>query len=307
MTLVSPTRRRLLAAACLAPLGACTPFAPRNAAANGQLRVLTMEAPHHGVTPDPIPLHCFMPDGWSADGPVVVVMHGVNRDADRYARDWQPVAIAARALVICPEFSQRKFPGGAYYHLGGLLDAEGRPRPPASWHFPLIDAAFDLVRADVGGLRTRFALYGHSAGAQFVHRYLLFSRTDRTSMIVAANAGMYTMPDRSSPLPAGLANATLSDADLARAFSRPAIIALGDLDRDPNDEYLPTSAPAMAQGPHRHARGERFLSYAQQTANALGAPLRWQQMTVPGVGHSDAGMAPAAMRAILAADARSPS
>ena len=264
---------------------------------------LYLEAPDHGVVADAMPLHCFVPETWQPDGPVVVVMHGVNRDADRYARDWQPVAAAAQTLVICPEFSRHKFPGSAHYHFGGLVDAEGRPRPPAAWHFSLIDAAFERVRDALGARRRRFALYGHSAGAQFVHRYLLFSRTDRAAMIVAANAGLYTMPERDTPLPWGLATATLSEDDLRRALERPAYIALGDLDRDPHDEYLPTSARAMAQGPQRHARGERFLAHAASAAQQLGASLRWQLLNVAGVGHSDAGMAPAAMAAILAAEA----
>ena len=77
-------------------------------------------------------------------GPVWFVMHGTNRDADRYARIAAPVAERYRALAIAIEFSREDYPKGTDYTLGiaqgGLLrkDLLGRSRwraPDLTWRF----------------------------------------------------------------------------------------------------------------------------------------------------------------------------
>src|SRR3712207_6943257 len=70
-------------------------------------------------------------------------------------------------------------------------------RPPRSTLFPyttLFRSLFDFVREATGNPSEQYRIYGHSAGAQFVHRLALFVPEARFATAIAANAGWYTMP-----------------------------------------------------------------------------------------------------------------
>lgn len=301
-------RRELLLAsfACL-PLMGCQSAAPPRPSqalkAGAQTlpvgtHVLTLPLPALGANSQPMRVHAHRPASWQADGPVAVVLHGLNRDAERYLANWVPLAEAAGVLVAVPEFASDKFPGRSYYNFGNVVDEQMQLRPREQWVFEAIDQAFDAVAQAFGAKRQRFALYGHSAGAQFAHRYLLMAKTSRASLIITANAGSYTLPNRQEQFPWGLANTAVSADDLRRAFARPVVVLLGDADIDPQHPNLPSDPQARAQGPHRLARGQHFFATAQLQAQAQGAEFRWLLQTVPGVGHSDRGMGPAAMQLI---------
>ncbi len=251
-----------------------------------------------GVTAAPLPVWLHRPASWRPDGPVLVVMHGVGRDADRYRDHWRPLAERHGLLLLAPEFSTAKYPGAAWYNNGGAVAAGGQPRPRAQWSFFAIDRAAAAVRRMAGAPPGGFLLYGHSAGAQFVHRYLLLTGAPMASGIAIANAGSYTLPRTDLSFPQGLAG--LDSPALGPALSRPALLALGEADTDPAHPALPHQPWAEAQGPHRLARGHFFFAAAQEAASRAGVALGWRLLLVPGVGHSDSGMAPAVLQALLA-------
>ncbi len=277
-----------------APAAAATPTGVLPAGSH----VLGLAAPTLGVTPDDIRVFAHRPSRWQAGDPVAVILHGTNRDADRYLRNWVEPAEEAGILVVVPEFTQAKFPKRSFYNFGNVVDEEMRLRPREQWSFRVVDDAFAAARRAFGAQRERFALYGHSAGAQFVHRYLLMAEASRAELIVSANAGSYTLPTRQSNFPWGLANAAVTNDELKRAFARPVVLLLGENDSDPMHPNLPSDPEARAQGPHRLARGRHFHATAQAVATELGVPLRWRVQVVPGVGHSDRGMAPVAMQLV---------
>ncbi len=235
-----------------------------------------------------------LPDQVRATTPVVFVMHGVNRDADRYLAEWAPLAARYRFIVVVPEFSQASFPGSAGYNTGYLTDPNGAPRPRAQWSFAALEPLFDAVKARTGSRMPRYALYGHSAGAQFVHRYVFFVPEARLSRAVAANAGWYTMPNLATAYPYGLAGAPIGAAGLKRALRKPLTILLGTSDTDVTDPNLRITPEANAQGPHRFARGMEFHRMGRATAGRLGGPFGWRVQDVPGVGHDNGKMAVAA-------------
>jgi pimeloyl-ACP methyl ester carboxylesterase len=150
-----------------------------------------------------------------------------------------------------------------------------------------------------GSTAERYFLFGHSAGAQFVHRMVLFQNPSRIALAVTANAGSYTMPDFDVEFPYGLKHSDLTDTRLKAALEVPVLILLGENDTDPNDKYLPKVPEAMAQGPTRLTRGHHFFSAAEAAAQRLNIPLRWTKSIVPGVGHDNALMAPSAARAMF--------
>ncbi len=280
-------RRALLAMSLIA-----APRLARAALQAGSGRIAIAEP--SGATADPLPIWYHRPATWRPGGAVVAVMHGLNRNADGYRDDWVSHADRHGFLAVVVEFGRHKYPATAWYNFGGALDEAGQARSRADWSFFALDRAVSALQHEAGAPDGPFALYGHSAGAQFVHRYLLLTGAPRVSRLIIANAGSYTLPDLTLPFPQGLAGTAATEADLRAAFARPVTILLGEADTDPNHASLPRQTFAQAQGPHRFARGEFFVAASRRAAGQLGVPLAWQVVTVPGVGHSNAGMAVAA-------------
>jgi hypothetical protein len=230
----------------------------------------------------------------------VFVMHGVNRDADRYRDEWADLARSYGFIVIVPEFSQQDFPGSRGYNTGNFVAEDRTSLSRAQWSFSAIEPLFDDARQRFGTRVARYTIYGHSAGAQFVHRYVMFTADARDDQAIAANAGWYTMPDLATGFPYGLSEAPVDEVALTAALGKQVTVMLGTADTDPNDPNLRKTPEANAQGPHRFARGQQFFARGRQAATALGTPFGWRLVTVPDVGHSNGKMAKAAAQVIAA-------
>eukprot|EP00048_Salpingoeca_helianthica_P019766 m.245640 g.245640 ORF g.245640 m.245640 type:complete len:363 (+) comp38174_c0_seq1:76-1164(+) len=228
---------------------------------------------------------------------VIFVMHGLQRDARSCCAVWSKIAREHRLLVVCPEFNAENFPDFEEYTLGGVEEG----RECALWTFSVIEDIFDALLA--GGLaRTCYSLYGHSAGAQFAHRFALFMPpTARVVRIVAANAGWYTLPHRRPypfRYPYSLRRAPhTSGRQIRHALQRHVGVLLGE--EDLCDEQLRKTPGAMAQGPTRLARGQLFHAAAVQVARERGVTLGWRLQTVPGARHDHRDMARAAAAMLL--------
>ncbi len=247
----------------------------------------------------PIQVWTYRPAGYRADSPVVFVMHGTLRNGETYREPWLPLADRHGCLVVVPEFSTKHYPGTRLYHFGNVRTAEGEPVAEAKWTFSAVEHLFDHIKKETKSTRASYYLFGHSAGGQFVHRMVLFKPNLRVAKAVAANAGSYTMPTYETALPYGLGKSDVAEAQLRKALGVPLVVLLGEKDTDPNDKNLPRDAGARAQGEHRFERGQNFYKAAQAETARLKAALKWTLETVPGVGHDNALMAPAAARALF--------
>ena len=241
----------------------------------------------------------FVPDGVTADSPVVLVMHGVRRDGERYLHDWIPLAAARRFLLVVPEFSEAEFPGSRGYQDGNLTTRSGHPVPPEAWSYNLIEPIFDAVRARCHNRSEQYCIYGHSAGAQFVHRFLCCVPRARILRAVSANAGTYMLPEFATRFPYGFGGVGLGEAGLRTALGRPLIVLLGTADTDPHHPELSHAPEAEAQGPHRLARGRYFYASGEKAAAARQVPFGWKIAFAPGIAHSDSGMAPFALKCLF--------
>jgi hypothetical protein len=226
-------------------------------------------------------------------------MHGQGRNASQYRDFWIEPAERFGFAVAAPEFSRADFPEAAHYNLGDMRDASGGLRAQDAWAFSAIAGVFEGARSSLGLAAETFALFGHSAGAQFVHRFLLFMSEPRVSVAVAANAGWYTMPDPRVAFPFGLDGAGVSQALLEAWLARPLTVLLGTRDVEQTGSLLQTPS-AMAQGAHRLDRGRRFFAEGLSQAERFGAPFNWRLGFVPGVGHDAARMAMPAAHACIA-------
>lgn len=231
--------------------------------------------------------------------PLVISMHGLTRNAAAARDNWVDAAERHGLLVAAPHFDKERFPTRLYQQ-GGVRDEPD----PAKWIYAVIERVFDraLTSGRVAG--QDYVLFGHSAGAQFVHRMAMLMPQARFSTAVTANAGYYTLPVGREAAggfnyPYSLEGAPASAATLRAAFARPLLIMLGDRDDDPDHHQLNTSRGAQAQGPNRFARGQHFAAVAAAEAKPLGVESRWREIIAPGVAHEQTKMADAAARALF--------
>ena len=93
-------------------------------------------------------------------------------------------------------------------------------------------------------------------------------------MAVAANSGWYMLPDLDLGYPEGMAGLDLDESGLRRYLGRRLTILLGAANTDSTAADLPRMEAAMAQGPHRFARGrDTFGHSASDSAAQAGAAL----------------------------------
>lgn len=233
----------------------------------------------------------FKPSSFSATSQIVFVMHGKNRNGETYRDKWITYAEKERFLLVAPEFSKQDFPGSAGYNLGNMFRSSRYRNEEAIWCFSIIEDLFDYVKATTKIKAGDYSIYGHSAGAQFVHRMVMFKPRARIRTAIAANAGWYTMPIDSIDFPYGLKHSGTNLTGVTTSFAKTLIILLGE--KDTKKKYL---REKIAQGEHRLARGCKFYETAVESAERQKTKLEWRLITIPKVGHSNSQMAGHAAR-----------
>lgn len=242
--------------------------------------------------------HTFRPSRFDATrGPLWFVMHGAQRDAARYIDAAAAAAERHQALVITIEFTRQDYRSSEDYTLGiitrgpanGAAAREGRLRPPQAQLYYEVERLFAAIRKELGGAQPGYYLFGHSAGAQFTHRLLTFVPCARVLGAVAANAGWYTLPmaEGAFAMPYTLRGSGQEEADMRPLLAACLTLLLGTRDTagPAADRQLRGTAGAMAQGPHRLARGMHYFDTGRDLAARLVAPFRWRLMLAPGAGH----------------------
>lgn len=236
-----------------------------------------------------LPVFVHKPQTAGANSRIVFIMHGVLRDGDRYRDEWRDLAEKHNLIIVVPTFGRKDFPTTGSYNLGNIVDEKGRKNPHEKWSFSVIEPLFDEIVCRVVSNQRGYALYGHSAGGQFVHRYVAFADAPRLAVAVAANSGWYTMPNDAA-FPYGWGGIAAGLVSPAKAFQRPLTILLGTEDIDRNDPNLRKNEQADRQGLTRFARGHGFLAAARKLAGKE-TPIGWQIAYAPGIGHDNGKMA----------------
>lgn len=244
-----------------------------------------------------IKVYAYRPEKVEASTPVLFVLHGVERDARRYLSEWRRLAAEKRVILVVPEFSNRRFPGAEAYNQGNLYSRSSNElNNPEEWSFSIIEPLFEAVRGRTGTKVGDYSMFGHSAGAQFVHRFMLLFPEARVNTAVAANAGWYTFPDLATQYPYGLDQAPASRRGLRTALENRLILLLGTADIASDTANLKSSRRLAEQGDNRFERGHRFFDYAMSAADELGAGFGWEIAYAPGIAHDNQAIAPYAMR-----------
>lgn len=282
----SSTRRRAariaLAAAMLA--GASPGALAATPIPNGKWSFVFVDA--KGRPDRPLRVYTYRPRACDTTCPIQFVMAGAKRDASHYRDDWELIADHYHLLIVAPEFSQEHWPKSAY-NLGDVPDQPDREK----WAFSAIEHLFDEVRDGQAG----YAIFGHSAGGQFVERMALLRPDSRATLMMAANPGWYTMPEwrkdkAAEPFPYSLVDSPVGERELRMALARRFILLLGEKDTDAAAHNLNQSAGAKMQGASRLDRGENFFKAATAAARELGVPFAWSLEEAPDTAHDAAAM-----------------
>ena len=231
----------------------------------------------------PIDVFTYRPANFSK-GPLLVVMHGMGRNADGYRDYAVPIADTFGMLVVTPLFETNRFSTEAYQR--GNVMKKDVPQPKGEWTYSYVSKLVEEVRRREGRADMPVYLIGHSAGGQFLTRYAAFLPGDAVR-IVAANPGSHLFPTRDLPFPYGFGELPAelgNDAAIKRYLAAPLTLFLGTADVLP--ESLDLTPTAMKQGKTRIERGRACFKLAAALAKKNGWPFNWRVVEAEGIGHS---------------------
>ena len=238
---------------------------------------------------EPITLFTYKPPTYRG-GPLLIVCHGVQRNAEDYRNFAITLAERFGVLVVAPLFDKERFPM-ARYQRGGLVGADGAVQPPERWTYASIPRMVARVRELEGKPDLPYYLIGHSAGGQFLVRMAAFLPGE-AERIIAANTGSHLFPTREADFGYGFGGLPpeLSGDDVIRRYLAARLTlyqGTGDVTADPS---MDASPPAMRQGPNRLARGRAAFAAAQALAKEKGWVCNWRLVETPGIAHEAAFM-----------------
>jgi hypothetical protein len=210
-------------------------------------------------------------------------LHGAERNGREYLAAWAPKAREYGIIIIAPEFSETQF-NTVQYNEGGAIEGS-KLASSEKMTFALIDQIFDFTKTELKLTNSTYNIYGHSAGAQFVHRYLQFYQSPKLKKSVAANAGWYTFPDETIDYPYGIKSLTSEPKDFRKKYyEKDLLVLLGTSDTLRTGD-LRINEPADKQGRNRLQRGNNFFNYSKAKATSETSSYNWKVDYAQGVGH----------------------
>lgn len=243
-----------------------------------------------------------IPDGDIKSMPILMSFHGGSRNADDYRDYWTDIANNSNFMVFAPEFQSGDFSSDEY-NLGNVFDdgdnpSNGTYNQQEEWTFSMLDLLFEYIKTEVNGTQETYNGWGHSAGSQFLHRFVLFMPESKLNIAVCSNAGWYTVPESEINFPYGLDQSQLDTNRLNLAFSKKLYLHLAEDDTDPNSSSLRHNEVVdNQQGLHRRARGRYFYTTSKETANQNQSEFNWIKTDeVPNVSHQGRLMAQDAIK-----------
>lgn len=231
-----------------------------------------------------IPVFLYKPESFQGER-ILVVMHGVKRNAEQYRDHAEKMGDRFGALIVTPLFDTKQFPS-VKYQRGGVVNQNNEPQPRDEWTYLLIPEIVDGIRDLENKQDILFYVIGHSAGGQFVVRMSALLNTG-AKRLVASNPGSLIFPTRDSPFGygfGGLPDELSSDEQIKKFLSAPLTLYVGTDDNKP-DEYFDDSSDAMKQGGGRYQRSHACFETAKRLAKEKGWPFAWRIVDAPRIGH----------------------
>lgn len=236
-------------------------------------------------------VYYHIPEAKTATTPVLFVFHGAGRNASDYRNALIEKANQLDFIVVAPQFSISNFPGGDQYNLGNVYVDGDNPSPSTlnpedEWTFSIVEPLFDYFKNEINNSTASYKMFGHSAGAQFAHRFLMFKPSNRADASVISAAGWYTVTDENVAFPYGLGHSVLRDSPLDLFLEKTITVQVGSNDDDPNASSLRHNSFADAQGLNRRERAEYFFNSAQALAQNNTFDFNWELHIQEGADHN---------------------
>ena len=229
---------------------------------------------------------------------ILFIIHGNSRNADGYIEVWASLANNKNVILIAPEFIKSTFPN---YNTLQMSSSSGKIKSDTNLYLNgSIDLLFNFYRNKFNVKTDQYMIYGHSGGAQFVHRYLLMSDMPKIKKAVAANAGWYTFLG-GWKFPYGIKEppSKLSSDNLRRFLKMKLSVFIGSKDTEITSS-VNQSKGANKQGANRFQRANNFFISSSDVAKKHNLEFNWDYKIIKGVGHSNTKMALAAAEVLLA-------
>tara|TARA_X000000950_G_scaffold92099_1_gene115948 strand:+ start:7352 stop:8191 length:840 start_codon:yes stop_codon:yes gene_type:complete len=242
-------------------------------------------------------VYYHLPEIINVNTQVLFVIHGNSRNADNYLETWIKLAKNHNYAIFAPHFKRSQF---ISFNTLQMSTSSGRIRDDENLYLNnSIDLLFEYIKPLFNLNQKSYDIYGHSAGAQFVHRYLLFSNKPKVNKAVAANAGWYTFLDGSN-FPYGINNPPIefNSQNVINFLNMDLHIHIGSEDTDISSS-VNQSKGANNQGLNRFQRANNFFNYTTKIVEKNDLNYNWSFLVVDGVDHSNSRMSKAAAKVIF--------
>ena len=236
------------------------------------------------------------PNAINEDTEVIFVIHGNSRNADDYLSAWIPLVQNKNVIIAAPNFDKKNF---RYFFLLESAESNGTINERSdSYINTSISLFFNYFKSRFALNANTYKMFGHSAGAQFTHRYMLLSNDQRISDTVIANAGWYTFLN-GEQYPYGIKDTPIeiSSSHIRWFMSNKTSLLIGSIDTNLNN--VNSSAGAQKQGITRVDRADNYFKSLIDISDKKEIPFRWRYKVINDVGHDYQKMTPIAASILL--------
>ena len=236
------------------------------------------------------------PNAINEDTEIIFVIHGNSRNADDYLSAWIPLVQNKNVIIAAPNFDKKNF---RYFFLLESAESNGTINERSdSYINTSISLFFNYFKSIFALNANTYKMFGHSAGAQFTHRYMLLSNDQRISDAVIANAGWYTFLN-GEQYPYGIKDTPIeiSSSHIRWFMSNKTSLLIGSIDTNLNN--VNSSAGAQKQGITRVDRADSYFKSLIDISDKKEIPFRWSYKVINNVGHDYQKMTPIAASTLL--------
>ncbi len=236
------------------------------------------------VAETPFEVFTYRPPAY-AGGPLIVVFHGILRNADEYRDHAVNLGDRFGALIAAPKFDNERFPKPKY-QFAGIVKGEGEAIAADQRTGAYVPQIVTEIRRREKRPDLPYYLIGHSAGGQFLARSAAFVPFG-AKRIVAANPGTHLFPVEDAEYPLGfgqLPKPIDADEQLQHYLAQPLTFYLGSGDTE-RDEYLDVAPENDRQGRTRFERGQNAFAAGKKLAKDRGWKFCWRLVVADGVAH----------------------
>ena len=230
------------------------------------------------------------------DTQLLFVIHGNSRNANDYISAWIPYISNKNIIVVAPQFNKNSF---RYFFLLESATSSGKiNNNPDDYINKSISSFFNFFQSKFSLSTNKYKMFGHSAGAQFTHRYMLLSNDKRISSAVIANAGWYTFLNGAS-FPYGIQESPIdiTGKHIRWFMSNRTTLLIGD--NDVNLDDVNSSKGAQRQGITRVDRANSYFNSLINISDSNNIPFRWSYKVVDKADHDYLKMTPVAAKILL--------